>query len=178
MNVAKEVKEIMRKNPYYKHLSHLYVEAKKAHTILEIGLQGGLSTRSFLCGLRDGKQGHLWSIDWGKNPITEQTAEKIKQGNLSQYFTWIKRDLYEIPDLWFKEHPMDLIFLDLTKNYQLDAIKKCLLSMHKGSKLILLHILLYPVRQKFLRDLDKTRYHYETLPIIEGMAIITKDVDD
>lgn len=181
--VAEEVKELLKEQPTYQHLPYLYFEAKKARTILELGLRKGYSTRSLLYGLRDGKQGHLWSIDWGKNPETPKTVEHIVRSNLAEYFTWIKRDVTSIPDSWFKNHKMDLVFPDVPPAHRKIFLNKPLLSLSKGSRLFIICLSDAPEKSEFVYSLDTNKYHYEMIPskkgiLNKGAVIITKDVDD
>lgn len=132
--ICKEVRKIIKESTHT-HLSYLYLEALKAKTIMEYGLLYGRSTRTLLYGLRDGKQGHLWNIDWGHHEATEQTVKEISKSELAEYFTFIEKDVYKIPDEWFLNHKFDLIYLDIPKGKH-GQIKKCVLSMHRHTKLI------------------------------------------
>jgi len=89
----------------------LYQLATKAESIIELGIGWGKSTNSMLWGLKNGKQGHLWSIDCG-NIHTDEAVAKIKSLDIAKYFTWVKKDFFTIPDEWFKEHKTDLVFID------------------------------------------------------------------
>jgi len=181
ISLPTKVKEIIR-DTNYQHPRPLYHAALKADSILEIGLREGYSTTSFLCGLRDGKQGHLWSIDWGKDPRTPKTADIIQRSEMAEYFTWINRDVRLIPESWFESHSMDIIFPDLNvlplNGIPLTGLlQNCLLLMHKGSKMFLLGVNRNSEKEMFIANLDRDLYSYEIQPIQSGMAIITKEAD-
>jgi len=164
MSVPHEIQEfINRKVETHPYLRLLYEEAKNAKNILELGIHKGRSTKTILYGCRDGKRGHLYSIDWGggeeDNNETPQTVNSIKQSELNKYFTWMKIDIRDLADEWFIIHPMDLIFVDLDNNkYYDEIVRKCVLSMHKGSKLLMHNIIIYPQTKRALLN-NKTDKH-------------------
>lgn len=80
-----------------RYLQILFDEAKKVKTILELGIYGGISTRGLLLGCKEGKQGHLISIDRGEHQTTHVIVENIKQSEFSKYFTWMKTEFFDIP---------------------------------------------------------------------------------
>lgn len=86
----------------------LYQLATKSKKVLELGIGPAKSSIAILDGLKDG---FLWSIDWG-NVQTRDGVEKIKKLGLDKNFTWIRKDFFSIPDKWFKNHKVDLIFVD------------------------------------------------------------------
>jgi len=152
-----------------------YLEAKKVERVLELGVCSGDSTKALLRGLRDGKQGHLWSIDWG-NIYTAKAVREIRQMGLIKYFTWVKKDFFKIPDEWFKFHPMDLIFVDYDDEDYFEIVRKCVLSMRKGSKLLMHNIIAYPKSREAIIQIMKNReYHYEEILKNHGLGILIKD---
>ena len=167
--IAEEVEALVRERPFHQHLPYLYLEAKKARTILELGIYRGYSTRSLLYGLRDGKQGHLWSIDWGKDPDTPRTVENIRSSDLNKYFTWIKRDITSIPDSWFEKHKADLVHADVPITPRKRFLNKYLLSLHKGSKMLLFGIERNPEKTEFLNELDTGKYRLEPISSKRGV---------
>lgn len=176
MSLPPKVIQIMQITNYL-HPRHLYLEALKADSILEIGIREGYSTMSFLCGLRDGKEGHLWSIDWGKDNKTPKTVDTIQRSRLAEYFTWINRNVRLIPKSWFEEHSIDVIFPDLNEPPLTELLENCLLLMHKGSKMFLLDVGLKREKKKFLANIDRELYSYEIMPIQNSMAIITMETE-
>ena len=177
MKLPRRIREVVAYTKY-RHLVSLYYEALNADAILEIGIREGFSTITFLCGIRDGKQGHLWSIDWGKDPRTPKTVGMIKGSELGKYFTWINQDVHLIPKSWFEARSMDVIFPDLNATPLIDVLQNCLLLMHKGSKMFLLDTDLISEKVKFIASLDKDKYSCEVKQVQTEMTIITKTVDD
>lgn len=182
--ITQEVKDFVRKTPFYQHLPYLYLEAKKARTILELGLREGYSTRTVLYGLRDGKQGHLWSVDWGVDPSTAETVRSIQNSELGEYFTWVNRDITSLSDSWFKKREMDLVFPDaglIEPGKKL--LNRYLSSLSKGGRLFLFGVERASFRKAFLKELDRSKYRIEAVPSRAGVlhlgaVIITKEVDD
>lgn len=156
----------------------LYLRAKRAKDILEFGLRKGYSTRALLFGCRDGEQGHLTNIDWGKSGFCYDTVELIKKYELEKYFTWIKEDILNVPDEWFASHKFDLIFID--SGDDVDAVmgiaKKVMLSMWEGS-ILLIHSILWDSVHKdtYLPYIQNTNeYDYEEILVKYGLGILTK----
>lgn len=190
MELPKEVQEIIDKHPIvYPFLPRLYFEAKQVKRILELGINVGNSTKTILYANRDGN-GHLWSIDWGvdattpyyKN-FTEETVNQIKKLGLDSHFTWVKRDFFNIPEEWFKNNSFDLIWVDVDNfgEKYFELVRNLSLSMHKGSKLMMHNIIVYPESKLALMELTndgKYVYEEDLTPSIEGrlcgLGILTK----
>ena len=141
-DVDNEVLDILSREGGIKGCKHrwlalLYQEAKKAQSILELGIWQGRSTLCLLLGLRNGNQGSLYSIDDCRHGYTEETVAYIKRRGFSPYFTWIKKDFFDIPEDWFRNHQMDLVVIDFDEADYNVVVDRCLLSLKEGGKLYL-----------------------------------------
>jgi len=169
---------IEQKGNCWPYLPLLYEEAKKAETILEIGVGAGRSTKTLLCGCRDGRGGLLRSIDWNRAPATREAAENIRNMGINKYWDWIQRDFFDMPDEWFTKHPVDLVWIDIGASAgrsHYEMVRKCSLSLKTGSRLLLHNICHNPqARQDLFCFIEPGGYEHEERLELNGLGIITK----
>lgn len=125
-------------NPW---LTILYMEALRTKNVLELGISKGRSTRTILYALKSihkWDECHLTSVDDGvRSWATKITTKWIINSELKEYFTWVERDFFDMPDEWFKDRVFDLIYIDYDNfNDYHEILRKCSLSMVKGSILL------------------------------------------
>lgn len=181
-----EVKRLIaEKGNCWPYLPLLYAEAKKADTILELGVGAGRSTKTLLCGCRDGKGALLRSIDWNRIRDPRVAAEEIVYLGLNKHWDWIQQDFFDMPDEWFVSHPADLVWIDIGVSYNgvptspirthYEMVRKCSLSLKKGSRLLLHNICHNPrAREDLLRFIEPGGYEYEEMRDLNGLGMITK----
>lgn len=184
--LPEEVQQLIaKKGNCWPYLGLLYLEARKAETILELGVGIGRSTRTLLCGCRDGRGGFLWSVDWDKGLTPRTVAEIIENLGLSKYWEWVRQDFFDIPDEWFKSHPVDLVWIDIGVSQTgipispdrtfFEMVRKCSLSLKTGGRLLLHNICHNQrAREDLLRFIENGGYKHQEILTMHGLGIITK----
>lgn len=162
----------------YPYLAFLYHEARRADRILELGIGPGRSTKAFLYGCKHGRGGHLWSIDWGRDPSTLGAIQEVKKIDLSEYFTWVKRDAEQTPVKWYEQNKVDLIWIDIDDaNYPL-VLSLCIAAMHKDSKLLLHNIHVgRGEKESISKYAAIPGFEYEEINLGHGLGILTRTRD-
>lgn len=165
-------------NNSHPYLALLYHEARKADRILELGIGPGRSTNAILLGCKHGGGGRLWSIDWGRDPSTQMALRDIEKTNLSKYFTWMQLDAEKIPEKWYEQNKMDLIWIDIDNaNYPL-ILSLCTAAMHEDSKLLLHNIQAgRGEKEAISKYVALPGFDYEEIDLGHGLGILTRTRD-
>ena len=172
------INQVRFQNNSYPYLAFLYHEAKKVDRILELGIGPGRSTKAMLFGCKHGKGGHLWSIDWGRDPSIHIVLREIEHMGLAEHFNWIQQDAEKIPIKWYEQNKMDLIWIDIDDaNYPL-VVDLCVAAMHKDSKLLLHNINAGRGEKEAIRKYSsRPNFDYEEIDLGHGLGILTKNRD-
>jgi hypothetical protein len=113
-------------SPTWLILPIAYQLATQANSVIELGVGYGKATECILFGLRDGKKGHLYSIDLGHEKSRDVQKRILKRSDIKDLWSIMWHDAFLVPDNLLKLMQVDFIFSDIEIRQRPPEIYECI----------------------------------------------------
>jgi hypothetical protein len=117
---------ILSVSPTWLLLPIAYQLATQADSVLELGVGWGKATECILFGLRDGKKGHLYSVDLGHERSRAVQNRILKRSDIKDLWTVIWNDVFLVPNSFLESIQVDFIFSDIEIRQRPPEIYECI----------------------------------------------------